>query len=270
MEGARIVGISLVKDEDLFVEQAIRNVLGFCDELLLVDNSSTDGTLPILERLVEEHPDKLSLHRIAHPSASHDLIAGLAGQPVWVFGVDGDELYDPAGLERFRPRLLGGEFDDWWLVRANALHTVELDDERRWATGYLSPPAPSMVKLHNFGAIESWDGRHPERLHGTEGLRFKPGRAESKLDLQTRLDWDESPLRCLHLCFLRRSTAERRAQARINIPDLNAPRRFPLRVWRRVRAAVGKPEQSRWKLENYRRGEVVTVSAEPFFSAPST
>src|SRR5256885_10783740 len=84
-----------------------------------------------------------------------------------------------------------------------------------------------MVKLHNFALIESWDGRHPERLHGTEGLRFKPGREARKLELEKQVGWDESPLRCLHLCFLRRSSRERKAQARGNIPDQNAPRRLP-------------------------------------------
>jgi glycosyltransferase involved in cell wall biosynthesis len=260
----RIVGITLVRDEDLFVEQAVRNVLDFCDELILVDHRSRDGTHAILARLAAEHPDRVSLHSVDHPSVSHDLIAPYAGEEVWVLAVDGDELYDPEGLRAFRPRLLGGELDDWWLVRSNALHAVELDEERRVARGYLSPPAPSMVKLHNFALIESWDGHHPERLHGTEGLRFKPGREGRKLELEKQVGWDESPLRCLHLCFLRRSTRERKARARVNIPDLNAPRRLPRRLAYRARVALGL-EQSSWKLEHYRQGELVTVDAAPFF-----
>jgi glycosyltransferase involved in cell wall biosynthesis len=51
----RIVGIMLVKDEDLYVEQAVRNVLAFCDEIFLADNGSRDETLAVLERLVAEH-----------------------------------------------------------------------------------------------------------------------------------------------------------------------------------------------------------------------
>jgi hypothetical protein len=260
----RVVGISLVRDEDLFVEQALRNVLDFCDELVLVDHRSRDGTHAILAALAAEHPERVRLYEVDDPAASHDLIAPLAGQEVWVLGVDGDELFDPEGLRAFRPRLLGGEFDDWWLIRSNALHTVELDEERRFARGYMSPPAPSMVKLHNFSLIESWNGRHPERLHGTEGLRFKPGREGRKLELEKQVGWDESPLRCLHLCFVRRSTRERKAQARVNIPDLNAPRRLPRRLWYRTRVTLGR-EQSDWKLRHYRQGELVRVDASPFF-----
>ena len=260
----RIVGIGLFRDEDVFVEQAVRNVLGFCDEILLCDHASRDGTSGILERLAAERPDVLRLHRVEHPSRSHDLIAPLAGQDVWVFGVDGDELYDPEGLRRFRPRLLGGELDDWWLIRSNVLHAVELDRERGIARGYMSPPAPSMVKLHNFALIESWDGSHPERLHGTEGLRFKPGRGARKLELGRRYGWDESPLRCLHVCFLPRSSSDRGARARENIADRNAPSRLPRRAWRRLRRSAGGSPPSAWKREHYRAGPLEEVSIAPF------
>ena len=256
----RVVGVVLVRDEDVFVEQAVRNVLEFCDEILLCDHASRDRTPEILERLAAERPDKLRLHPVSDPAESHDLIAPLAGEDVWVFGVDGDELYDSEGLRRFRPRLLGGELDEWWLVRSNVVHAVELDDERRTARGYMAPPAPSMVKLHNFALIESWDGRHPERLHGTEGLRFKPGREARKLELGRRYSWDESPLRCLHVCFLPRSSRDGERRARPNIRDRNAPARLPVRAWRRLRG-----ESPRWKLEHYREGPLRVVSAEPFF-----
>jgi glycosyltransferase involved in cell wall biosynthesis len=263
----RVVGIALVRDEDLFVEQALRNVLGFCDELILADNGSRDGTLAILERLEAEQPEKVRLHRIAHPSQSHDLIAGLAGQDVWVLGVDGDELYDPARLAAFKQTLLAGELDDWWLVRGNAVHCDELAEDRATAAGWSSPPAPSMTKLHNFRLIESWDGPHPERLHGTEGLRFKDGASARKYELMREYSWEDSPFRCLHVCFVARSSRERKAQARRNIPDMNAPRRLPLRVWTRIRELVGAPEQSEWK-HHYRQGERIRVSAAEFFPPP--
>jgi translin len=54
----RIVGIGLFRDEDLHVERAVRNVFGFCDELILVDHRSRDGTHAILARLAAEHPDR--------------------------------------------------------------------------------------------------------------------------------------------------------------------------------------------------------------------
>jgi glycosyltransferase involved in cell wall biosynthesis len=255
----RIVGVGLFRDEDLFVEHAVRSVWGFCDELILVDHRSKDRTPEILQHLVAESPITTTFHRIDDPSISHDLIKGYAGQDVWVFGVDGDELYDPSGLAAFKPQLLAGVFDDWWLIRSNALHVVELDRQNRTARGYLSPPAASMVKLHNFSLIESWDGVHPERLHGADGLRFRLGREGLKLDLGSRYSWDESPLRCLHVCFLRRSSLDRPERTRSSIRDRNAPARLPVRAWRRLRGAPPA-----WKLEHYRVGPLHEVSTTPF------
>ena len=255
----RIVGIVLVRDEDLFVEKAVCNVLDFCDQIFLCDHRSRDRTPQILACLAARHPHKVRLCPVEHPSESHDVIAPLAGENAWVFGVDGDEMYDPAGLRAFRPRLLGGEFDDWWLIRSNALHTVELAEGR--ARGYMAPPAPSMVKLHNFSLIESWSGPHPERLHGKEGLRFKPGREERKLDLGRVESWDTAQLRALHLCFLRRSSREKEPGRRATIRDQQAPARLPVRLGRRL---VGRAARPDWK-ENYRVGELVSVSATPFF-----
>jgi hypothetical protein len=259
----QIVGIVLLHDEDVFVERAIRNVADFCDRIHAVDHVSTDRTWAIL-RALERELDHLDVRRVHHAGQSHSLLEPYAGTDTWVFGVDGDELYDPKGLERFRPRLLGGEFDDCWLLRSNALHALELDEQRRLARGYLSPPAPSPVKLHNFALIESWNGRHPERLHGKDGLRFKPGAEARKLHLGERQSWEAADLRVLHLCFVPRSSRGRGGVGRPNIRDRQAPRRWPRRVLRAARGALGPPAHSDWKA-HYRQGNVAEVAVGGFF-----
>ena len=50
----QIVGSVLVRNEDVFVERAIRNVASFCDEIHVVDHDSEDGTAEILRRLADE------------------------------------------------------------------------------------------------------------------------------------------------------------------------------------------------------------------------
>ena len=47
----RIVGSVLVHNEDLFVEQAIRNVAAFCDRIHVVDHLSSDRTQAVLYAL---------------------------------------------------------------------------------------------------------------------------------------------------------------------------------------------------------------------------
>jgi glycosyltransferase involved in cell wall biosynthesis len=264
----RIVGIGLFRDEDRFVERAVRSVFGFCDELILVDHRSKDRTPQILERLASESPVPTTLHRVRRPSESHDLIKERAGDEIWAFGLDGDELYDPDGLVRFRNRLLAGEAADAWNIRANMLHCVELDEERGLATGYLSPPAPSVSKMFNFRLIEAWDGENPERLCDPSGLVFKDGVKPRKHELNKIWSWDESPFRALHTCFLRRSSRQRGDGARMNVPDRTAPRRAPVRAWRALREAVGRPPAGSYK-EHYRVGELVTLDVGELLSRVS-
>jgi hypothetical protein len=254
----RIVGIGLFRDEDLFVERAVRNVFGFCDELILVDHRSRDGTPAILERVAAESPVPTSVHRVERASDSHDFVKGLAGQDLWAFGLDGDELYDPRGLERFRESLLAGEAADKWNIRASMLHCVELDEGRGLATGYLSPPAPSVSKMFNFRLIDAWDGDNPERLCDPSGLEFKPGLEPEKYELNKTVAWEESPFRCLHVCFLRRSSRQAKAGPRMNVPDRTAPRRAPVRLWRAFLETIGRPPVGTYK-ELYRVGDLVTV-----------
>jgi len=261
----RIVGVGLFRDEDRFVEQAVRNVFGFCDELILVDHRSRDRTPEILERLAAESPVPTSVHRVEEASESHALIKGRAGEDVWAFGLDGDELYDPDGLVRFRELLLEGCAADAWNVRANMLHVVSLDEAAPTATGYVSPPAPSVSKMFNFRLIDAWDGDNPERLCDPSGLVFKAGIEPLKHELNKEHSWDESPFRALHLCFLRRSSRQATDGPRMNVPDRTAPRRAPVRAWRALLEAVGRPPTGTYK-DLYRVGELVTLDARPFLA----
>jgi hypothetical protein len=264
----RIIGVGLFRDEDLFVERAVRNVFGFCDELILVDHRSRDRTPEILDRLARESPVPTSVHRVQEASESHDFVKGYAGQDVWAFGLDGDELYDPRGLERFREQLLAGEAADAWNIRSNMLHCVELEEEQGVATGYLSPPAPSVSKIFNFRLIDAWDGDNPERLCDPSGLVFKPGVEPRKYELNKTVTWDHSPFRCLHVCFLRRSSLQKEAGPRMNVPDRTAPRRAPVRAWRAFLEAIGRPPAGTYK-DHYRVGDLVTVDVAPLLASVS-
>lgn len=267
MKPAQIVGIVLVRNEDLFVAQAVRNIAAFCDTLLLCDHRSTDGTVEILDGLARSLPHA-RLHRLHHPSESHDLLKRFIGTRTWVFGVDGDELYDPQCLAGFRPRLIAGEFDRVWRMKGNVLHCTSLAPDRSSASGHLAPPSRSITKLYNFSAITSWDGDTVERLHGGT-IRFQNGFDDGmKWNFQESLGWDESPLRCLHLCFLRRSSRDsdgRGLTVRENIMELH---RGGISGWlrRAINRLLDRQPDSRWKQGHYRRGPVETVDARPFFS----
>ena len=261
----QILGIVLVKNEDRFVEQVVRNVWDFCDRLLLVDNKSQDGTVGILRNLAISSTGKASFHEISHPKESHDLLRPYAGTNTWVFGVDGDEIYDPQGLRAFRKRLLSGEFDRHWMILGNVLHCDRLDIPGCQAFGFKTPPNRSITKLYNFAAIDSWEGYAPERLHGGTPKFFPGFSGEGKRQLQSETTWEESHLRCLHVCFLSRSSIDRNGSPRVNFME-KMYGGWAVRIKRLSRRLACVPEVSDWKRKHYTRGKPVNVSTEPFFS----
>jgi hypothetical protein len=232
--------------------------------MLLVDHDSTDGTREVLCGMAAGAPANTSFHAVSHPRESHDLLKPFVGTPSWIFAVDGDEIYDPAGLAALRLRLLGGEFDRHWMILGNVLHCDRLDPDAGVASGFAAPPSRSITKLYNFSAIHSWDGDTPERLHGGTPV-FRAGfSGQDKRRLELEYTWDESPLRCLHVCFMSRSTHDQGIQSRENIMETycggwtNSLKRWGRRI-------LGRQETSDWKRQRYARGSRVEVSTHPFY-----
>lgn len=266
MNGTQIVGVFMIRNEDLYLERAVRNVLDFCDRVLVADNYSTDRTWDLARALARES-SKIECHRVRRPGDSHELVKGYAGSRTWVFGVDGDELYDPGGLARFRPELLAGRHDDSFIVFGNVLNCTALDVARGQARGYLAPPCRSMTKLYNFRLLRSWEGPCVERMMGGTPV-FQPGHdAGQRRNLHEQVSWEAAAYRCLHLCFLRRSSRDARDGTRPNPVELNA-RGLLGRIglgWLRRRDPAA-PED--YKRDKYMRGPLVTVDVAPFFPAP--
>jgi glycosyltransferase involved in cell wall biosynthesis len=241
--------------------------------MLVADHMSTDGTPEVLAGLSREL-DHLEVHRVSHSAKSHALVEGLAGTDTWVISVDGDELYDPEGLVRFRRELERGVYDDVFRIRPAGLHCEELDQSRALATGYLSPPSRPLVGLLNFAAIDSWTDVRSERLHGGQ-IVFRPGfDLDRWRHLGSELGWARSPFRSLHVCFLRRSSAESEGDTpHTGRPNLAETRSFRLGLlgWIETlaRRALGREQRpaadlASWKAEKYRRGERVTVDVSTF------
>ena len=263
----------LVRNEDLFVERALRSVAAFCDRIHAVDHVSDDGTWGILQRLAGEL-DHLDVRRSARAGDSHAVLEHYAGTPTWVLRVDGDELHDPAKLASLRRELRAGACSDVFRVLGHVLNCDELDLDARIAAGHMSPPSRQGSKLFNFAALESWTGAI-ERLHGGDPV-FRSGRSwDSWRNLAEETTWDDDPLRCLHVCFLARSSGERDPEQRQNLNETGAFDRSAVAVLkRRVRPYAPPPKVAElhrsgrtWKHAYYRRGERVTVDASPFLDA---
>ena len=268
----QVVGIVLVRNEDLHVEQAIRNVASFCDRIFAVDHMSTDETWDLLRALASEL-DHLDVRRARHTRESHRVLEPFVGTPTWALRVDGDELYDADGLAALRTPLEDGAFDRAFRIQANVLHCTSLDTDEKVASGYLSPPSRPVTALFNLAAAASWKAG-AERLEGGE-IRFKEGFDWKSIEpLHERYSWDDSPLRYLHTCFLRRSSLDPDdpEEPRLTLSESGEHRRGVVgmltRVVRRPHVSqqiqVVRERGSSWKLEKYRRGPLVTKDATPF------
>lgn len=221
----RIVGIVLVQNEENFVTWAISNVLEFCDEIIVLENNSTDATWQRIQALAAKHP-KIRAHRVVHADRTNQYAVPFVGEDVWLFGVDGDEIYDPAGLSRFRRRILDGEFRGAREVRGHTVHARTIDLDRQLAVGFVTPAAKAAIKFYYAGAMESWHA-NTQRLHGRPV--YKQGwEGADRVQSAENETWEQGDLRMLHLCFFPRSTLNPDVAVRQNITD-----RSFRNVWRR-------------------------------------
>lgn len=268
MNKIQIIGSVQVKNEDVFVAQVVRNILDFCDKIIITDNLSTDRTYEICRELSQQY-SKIDLVSIDHPRTAALLLEPYYGTNSWVFGVDGDEIYDPVRLSIMRERLLQEEFSNHWCIFGNVLNVVSLDMNHKKARGYLAPPSRSMTKLYNFSMIENWVNC-PERLLGDE-VSFKEGfHADLRKYLHEETPWESSEFRCLHMPFMKRSSKQRIRffRTRLNPDEINHVNAQPDWFLKSVRAAqlfVSQIVGRDWKSQKYRRGPLVEKDVSVFF-----
>jgi hypothetical protein len=148
-------------------------------------------------------------------------------------------------------------------LKAHVLNCDELDEDGRSASGWLAPPSRPITKLFNFGAVQSWTDS-PDPLQAGNVV-FKPGQHwESRRDLADGTTWETDALRCLHLCFLPRSSTET-GVARLNLDESGLYDRSPAGRLKGLLRHGRRRTGGNWKQEWYARGERVTVDASPFF-----
>jgi len=238
--------------------------MDFCDEIIVLDNMSTDNTYQVVEKMTKKYPST-KLQKIAKGNKSQSIISHYAGTPTWLFKVDGDEIYDPVGLQEVRKRVMTGEYQKYWRLEGNSINCTELDLQKKTAVGYSSPPSKVAPFLYNFSVIDSWEEENEQRLHG-ENIVFKDGFGKNNRFLFfEKYDWENSPFRCLHICFIRRSSLEEGTKnARLNARENSYF--FPkalnfLRNLLKGNLSFG----SKYKQAAYKRGGLCSTRIDAFF-----
>ena len=222
-----IIGICLIKNEDIYIKRVLKNIVNFCDNIRVVDNCSTDDTVSIVEEFVKKYPH-VSLEHLKDISMSHSVVQRYIGTDTWVFCVDGDEIYDPLGLSRLKPIIKSGKYQKYWMLRGYFYHVIDLDIKNNQARGYLAPPAKDPNKFYNFSMLKSWKIDREVPLchcmtHKFKNPKYNPHRKPKRKLLHKEFKWDDCPLRCVHTRMLQRSSQEEYSTSingRLNISNI--------------------------------------------------
>jgi len=223
----QIIGICVIKNEDIYIKNVLDNIIDFCDTILVIDNQSTDETVSIVKKCVNEH-SKISLYFLKNINKSHKYVEPFVGKDVWAFGVDGDELYDAVGLRTLRRQILSGEYQKDWMLRGYFFHLIEMDKEKKMGYGYLAPPSKDPNKLYNLKLLKSWKNDktqpifHPQ-THVFRNSKYYSQHYPPKKKLYNMYNWKDCPLRCVHTRMIKRSSIEQYKtliNARLNMSNI--------------------------------------------------
>src|SRR5438105_10685650 len=115
----RISAMLRVKNEEAFLRVAVESIVDLCDEVVIIDNASTDSTATIARELARANPDRVRVCIYEHDVAR--------------VGSENRELIATAGGRR-SPRLLSNYYN--WCLRRCRMNFV-----LKWAGDMIATPA---------------------------------------------------------------------------------------------------------------------------------
>ncbi|MFD8661216.1 glycosyltransferase family 2 protein [Streptomyces globisporus] len=151
-------------------------------EFLLVDDCSTDGTLPLLRRAVDEIPGAVLLRHEVNGGLATARNTGLdAARGEYIAFLDGDDWLAPGHYERLvaRTEALGCDFVRTDHVQANG-KTRTVRRVPHGPQGVVSDPRAAILPAHRTTSVDyafAWAGLYHRRLldrgllHFTDGFR---------------------------------------------------------------------------------------------------
>lgn len=171
------------QNERHLVDMSIRSMLPFCDEMIVVDNGSTDGTLDIVHELVKEFPEQIRFfNRPELPDLYHNRqFAYEQARFRWIFRCDSDFIaYNegPSDIRVLRERVLStkgirpvGFVCSWVNLYRDFQHCGKEAASRPKGAGHYVPAvfsrADGMARIYR-----RFPGMRFSRLGRGEGIRY--------------------------------------------------------------------------------------------------
>lgn len=225
---SKIVSVHLIKNEDVFIEQSISNVIHYVDEVIILDNKSTDKTKEIITNTWDRDlkSGKMKYVIVQDARDTNKYLQEFIGTNTWVWGIDGDEVYSYMEANKICCNIRTHQYDNYYRLDMEVLNVTNIANGLygKHITGYKSPPSKGMIKLYNFKYVESISPG--ERLHG-----------DYKTTNNSIYFYGTGKICMLHMCFMKRSSIE-------NIDVRPAPEGH---------GGVG------YKMEAYRKGSIVQI-----------
>jgi hypothetical protein len=175
----RIIGMMRVKDEARWIERVVRAALSACDEVVVFDDHSDDGTPEIcrsIDRVTVHVSPFEGLDEVRDKNCMLGLITPLL--PTHVLHIDGDEELAPGAAEHIHRAIRHPLFDAW---RMRVLYLWDSRDQVRVDGVYGRFSRPSLFRFvqgRRFGATQHGGNFHcgnvpgPVRRIGDCGVRL--------------------------------------------------------------------------------------------------
>lgn len=186
----KVVGVSVVKNEEWIIEEQLESMSALVDEIVIVDDGSSDRTVEIIRRFPKVVELRLLRDRRQKDISNFNLALRLAQRrgADWILRLDADEIFEERMKERIRDLVEGatgdiGEFTfrKLWLWRSREFYRADRPEKfqpihrnclfrnvpgLRWVSE-TGDPWKRVVK--RFLGLESWIHQAHAQLMGVRG-----------------------------------------------------------------------------------------------------
>lgn len=152
---SKISAVIIAKNEEKMISECLES-LSFCDEIIVIDNNSTDKTIEIAEKF------KAKIYKESSSDFSVLRNFGLKNaQNGWVLYIDADERVDQSLKEAIKKAVETNEFGSYRLQRKNFYLGIN-----EW------PHIEKIIRLFNKENLSEWFGQIHEspKVSGEIGL----------------------------------------------------------------------------------------------------
>lgn len=152
---SKISAVIIAKNEEKMISECLES-LSFCDEIIVIDNNSTDKTVEIAEQF------KAKIYKEASSDFSVLRNFGLKNaQNDWVLYIDADERVDQSLKEAIKKVIGTNEFGSYKVYRKNFYLGIN-----EW------PHIEKIIRLFNKENISQWYGQIHEspKVSGQTGI----------------------------------------------------------------------------------------------------